>query len=318
MIKTNHFPLLVRQIMYQKKKIIIIIIAVILAAIFFTFWEFLGRDQKVNFIVNGKRMTVSLPRFPGMQLVDSKKTDCSFEADYTYYFFKNRNLSKYVIDSLKEGFILKNWEMKDTRNEEGFNVFEFYKEKDGKLETAQLKIGFVENRGTVIFLDYKRPPCSNVEGGGGKTTLQLYFNNRNFDPNSEDCRKVYPVNREFDKVPENMALQAMMELLKGPSTEEVSQGYTSFFSEKTQLILKDLRTKDETAYVNFYDFRSIIPNVSSSCGSAEFMAEIETTLKQFPNIKKVIFAIEGKPAVFYEWIQLGCSRENNCDERPFQ
>lgn len=304
--------------MQRKNKIVIL--AAILIFIFFGFWEFLARDQKVNFVMEGKRETVHLPRFPGMQLISSQKGDCSFEASYAYRFYKGRNLSKYVIDSLKEGFILKNWEMKDTRNEEGFNVFEFYKEKDGKMETAELKIGFQKNKGTVVFLNYKRPPCSESkkEEAINKVTLQLYFNNSIFNPNLEDCRKVYPVTREFDKMPENMAFQSLTELLKGPTPEEISQGYTLFFSEKTKLILKNLKIKDETAYVNFRDFRSIIPNVSASCGSAEFIAEIETTLKQFPNIKKVVIAIEDKPAVFYEWIQLGCSKENNCDERPFQ
>lgn len=306
--------------MQYKNKIIIVVILVIIFFSLFAFWELLGRDQEVNFLIEGKRETVHLPRFPGMQLISSQKGECSFEASYAYRFYKGRNLSKYVIDSLKEGFILKSWEMKDTRNEEGFNVFEFYKEKGGKLETAELKIGFQENRGTVVFLNYKRPPCSESkkEGATNKVTLQLYFNNNNFNPNLEDCRKVYPVTREFDKMPENMALQAIIELLKGPTPEEISQGYSSFFSEKTKLILKNLKIKDETAYINFHDFRSIIPNVSASCGSAEFIAEIETTLKQFPNIKKVIVAIEDKPAVFYEWVQLGCTKENNCDERPFQ
>ncbi|MDD5627369.1 MAG: GerMN domain-containing protein [Patescibacteria group bacterium] len=305
----------------MRRKNKIIILAAVLIVILFGFWEFLARDQGVNFIIEGKRETVHLPRFPGMQLISSQKGECSFEASYAYRFYKGRNLSKYVIDSLKEGFILKSWEMKDARDEEGFNVFEFYKEKDGKLETVELKIGFQENKGTVVFLNYKRPPCSESkkERATNKIILQLYFNNSNFNPNLEDCRKVYPVTREFDKIPENIALQSLTELLKGPSPEEISQGYISFFSEKTKLILKELKIKDETAYVNFYDFRSIIPNVSASCGSAEFMAEIETTLKQFPNIKKVIFAIEGKPAVFYEWVQLGCTEENNnCDGRPFQ
>lgn len=305
----------------MRRKNKIIILAAILIFIFFGFWEFLARDQEVNFTIEGKEETVHLPRFPGMQLVSSQKGECSFEASYAYRFYKGRNLSKYMIDSLKEGFILKNWEMKDTRDEGGFNIFEFYKEKGGKLETAELKIGFQENKGTVVFLNYKRTPCSESkkEEAINKATLQLYFNNSNLNPNMEDCRKVYPVMREFDKMPENIALQALTELLKGPAPEEISQGYTSFFSEKTKLILKNLKIKDETAYVNFYDFRSIIPNVSTSCGSAEFMAEIETTLKQFPNIKKVIFGIEDKPAVFYEWIHLGCTEENNnCDGRPFQ
>jgi hypothetical protein len=66
------------------------------------------------------------------------------------------------------------------------------------------------------------------------------------------------------------------------------------------------------------DIRQVIPNVSASCGSAEFLAEIETTLKQFPTVNKVIIAIDSKPSIFYEWIQIGCAKENDfCNETPF-
>jgi hypothetical protein len=43
------------------------------------------------------------------------------------------------------------------------------------------------------------------------------------------------------------------------------------------------------------------------------------TLKQFSSIEKVVFAIEGNPTTFYEWLQLSCNAEsNNCDAKPFQ
>jgi hypothetical protein len=148
-------------------------------------------------------------------------------------------------------------------------------------------------------------------------TVKAFFNNDKLDPEFS-CNKVFPVERE---IPETLgvAKAALEELFKGPTEEEKSQGYVSWFSDITKDILKSLKIENNTAYVNLEDIRQIIPNVSSSCGSAEFLAEVETTLKQFSGVDKVIIAINGKPSVFYEWIQIGCAKENDfCDEAPFK
>jgi len=149
-------------------------------------------------------------------------------------------------------------------------------------------------------------------------TIKVYFNNINFNPNLEDCSKVYLLNRIIPKTLE-VAKAALKELFKGPTEEEKSQGYTSWFSKETQDILQSVKVKNGTAYVDLKDLRQMIPNASTSCGSAEFFAEVETTLQQFPTVAKVIFAIDGKPATFYEWMQIGCYEENDfCDETPFK
>lgn len=148
--------------------------------------------------------------------------------------------------------------------------------------------------------------------------VKIYFNNTKLNPNSEDCSKVFLVDRLVLKT-ETPAVTTLQELFKGPNEGEKNQGYTSWFSDKTQDILKSLKVVEGTAYVNLKDVREIIPNASASCGSAQFLAEVETTLKQYSAVKTVIFAIEGKPETFYEWLQIGCSTENNiCDEAPFK
>ncbi len=151
-------------------------------------------------------------------------------------------------------------------------------------------------------------------------SLKVFYNNSNLNPNSVDCSKVYPLERAMVILPENgnTAQIALQELVKGPTSEEKSQGYISWFSDKTRDIIKNVKTENETAYVNLSDIRELIPNASASCGSTEFIAEIENTLKQFPNIKKVIFAIDKQPTLFYEWIQIGCNPDNdNCNKEPF-
>lgn len=44
-------------------------------------------------------------------------------------------------------------------------------------------------------------------------------------------------------------------------------------------------------------------NTTASCGG--FYSTIEETLKQFPSIKTVVFAVEASTSDFYEWQQVG-------------
>lgn len=148
-------------------------------------------------------------------------------------------------------------------------------------------------------------------------TVNVFFSNSELDP-EVSCNKVFPIERKIPKT-QAVAEVALEELFKGPTEVEKSQGYISWFSQETKDILRNVKIENNTAYVNLKDIRQIIPNVSTSCGSAEFLAEVETTLKQFPTVNKVIIAIDGKPSTFYEWIQIGCAKENNyCDETPFK
>ncbi|MBU1102233.1 GerMN domain-containing protein [Patescibacteria group bacterium] len=148
-------------------------------------------------------------------------------------------------------------------------------------------------------------------------TLKIFFSNSELDPEIS-CNKVFPVEREISETL-GLAKAALEELFKGPTEEEKSQGYVSWFSDTTKDILKTVKIENNTAYIDLKDIRQIIPNVSTSCGSAEFLAEVETTLEQFPSVGKVIIAIDGKPSIFYEWIQIGCAKENDfCDETPFK
>jgi eight-cysteine-cluster-containing protein len=148
-------------------------------------------------------------------------------------------------------------------------------------------------------------------------TVKVFFSNSQLDPEFS-CNKVFPVEREMS---ETLGVEkaVLEELFKGPTEEEKSQGYVSWFSQETKDILKSVKIENDTAYVDLKDIRQIIPNVSSSCGSVEFLTEVETTLKQFSAVDRVIIAIEGKPETFYEWIQIGCAKENDfCDEAPFK
>lgn len=159
-----------------------------------------------------------------------------------------------------------------------------------------------------------------TEGASNPSKLALvrvYFSNRLKSSGSGSCDQVFPVGRVVAS--EDRIEATISELLNGPTGHERDNGFNSFFSDKTKSMLKNIRVTNGTVYLNLNDIRPIIPNASSSCGSAQLMSEIDSTLKQFPEVKKVIVAINGKPNTFYDWIQVGCTAENNnCDDSSFK
>lgn len=142
----------------------------------------------------------------------------------------------------------------------------------------------------------------------------VYFGNEALNK-SFDCGLVYPVERNGGhKDPASVLLS----LFEGPTKPEIEEGYSSMFSASTAYALKKLTVRDGVAAVDLEDIRNVVPNVSSSCGSEQFISSVEETLFQFGGIKKVIFAIDGNPETFYEWTQLGCGEENyNCSQDMF-
>lgn len=149
-------------------------------------------------------------------------------------------------------------------------------------------------------------------------TLEVFFSNTNLDPAEVyDCTLVYPVERRVPKHAD-ITRVTLLELLKGPTAEEQAQGYTSPFSADTADILVSVRVADGKAYVDFKDFRELLPEVSASCGSQQFRHQVEQALKQFPGVGQVIYAIEKIPQTFYDFVGIGCDwRSITCDASQF-
>lgn len=149
------------------------------------------------------------------------------------------------------------------------------------------------------------------------TKIKVFFLNEKDDPNIEDCTAVKPTVREIPKTA-GIARAALLELFKGVNADEKAKGFVSFDPESTSGILKGLNIKDRVAFVNFDDIvYEKLGNATTSCGSG-FFTSIEKTLKQFPSIRKVVYAVEGDTDGFYEWVQVGecphgkrlCSKAN--------
>lgn len=144
----------------------------------------------------------------------------------------------------------------------------------------------------------------------------LYFDNTELNPEAL-CTAAFPVTRSsMDE--ETTATETLRMLLAGPTPSEKEDGYTSFFSEETADALIGMKVENGTAYVNLRDLRQVIPNASSSCGSTALLTQLRRTLTQYGDIYRVILAFEGSTQDFYDWLQLGCSPQNDdCNDEPF-
>lgn len=131
------------------------------------------------------------------------------------------------------------------------------------------------------------------------STVRVYFPRG--DPGIQ-CNRVFPVSR---RVATPAVLRAAMSsLLRGPTRAERKRGYGGWFSYRTAGMLRGVRVARSVAYVDFRDFRRVIPNASSSCGSALLLAQLDRTATQFPTVRRAIYSFNGSRLAFYEWLQL--------------
>ncbi len=130
------------------------------------------------------------------------------------------------------------------------------------------------------------------------TTVRVFFAARGTDP----CGTVMPVVREVAGPID--AARALRELLRGPTEEEAAAGYTSLFGPPTADTLEDVLVVGGVAHVSFRDLRQVLPNASSSCGSAALLAALDATLAQLPGVIGARYSFGGDEAAFYEWLQM--------------
>ena len=123
------------------------------------------------------------------------------------------------------------------------------------------------------------------------------------DADGDDGR-VFPVYRAAEK--SSGVLQAAIAvLLRGPNDAERNADVGSFFGIETAQLLRSVNITDGHAVVDFGDLRAVIPNASSSAGSARLLAELDATVFQFTPVKSVEYRLEGSCEAFSEWLQYG-------------
>lgn len=76
------------------------------------------------------------------------------------------------------------------------------------------------------------------------------------------------------------------------------------FLPATGQLLRSVRIANGVAHVDFHDFSKVIPNATSSFGSAALLAELDGTLTQFGTVRSTVYSFEGDVDAFYLWLQL--------------
>lgn len=147
--------------------------------------------------------------------------------------------------------------------------------------------------------------------------ISVYFTTTKNNANMIDCGKVAKVERVVDNV-SDLGQIYLDELLQGPTIEEREAGFVPHILTNKDLIWRTFVQRDNIVYINWPDFRQVIPNATTSCGSQAFLAPIEKTMQELPRADYVVHAINGDPRAFYEWMQLSCPEySNDCDKTPF-
>ena len=141
-------------------------------------------------------------------------------------------------------------------------------------------------------------PVAAAASTGGTAGVRVYFPRGDPGPS---CTRVVAV-------PRTVAAPAVLKgalraLLRGPTAAERERGLGGWFSSRTAGSLRSVRLARGVAYVDFRDFRRIVPNASSSCGSALLLAQLDRTVTQFRTVRRGIYSFDGSRAAFYEWLQ---------------
>jgi hypothetical protein len=134
--------------------------------------------------------------------------------------------------------------------------------------------GLPENDASVQF-----PVKFKIE----KQIVTIFLTNTELSKDTKDiCVEVYPVQREVIKT-QSIATATINELLKGPSQEEIDQGYGTSLNDN--IVLNSLTIKDGVAKA---DFNSQLDyQVGGSCRVSGIYTQIAETLKQFSTVNTV-------------------------------
>lgn len=123
--------------------------------------------------------------------------------------------------------------------------------------------------------------------GDKNIKLAAYFGNSALG-SSDDCQKVFPLYRLTAKT-EAIGAKSLSLLFNAfLSEEEKKAGYFSSLPDDAKLIY--LNIKDGVAYA---DFNNSFNSVGGSCRVSAIRSQVETTLKQFDSVKKVVISVGG-------------------------
>ena len=122
-------------------------------------------------------------------------------------------------------------------------------------------------------------------------TVQVFFSNATLVEGADiDCAVVFPVARLVPRTaaPARAALEA---LVAGPTADERARGYTTSIGPHVEI--RSLAIDQGVARV---DFSAALERTGGACVVTAIRSQIETTLEQFPSVRVVHIAIDGRSA----------------------
>jgi len=146
----------------KKKKLLIIgiIIAVGIILLLVLAKNFLA-GQKVRWTTpTGQERELQIPKIPGAKLISESKGDCSYKASYLHTLYKEKDLTRYIIQATKEALVEQGFRVVKEVQQEGKPTLELAKEIDKGETTLTLETAYDPNSGTTISLEFQWPPCS--------------------------------------------------------------------------------------------------------------------------------------------------------------
>lgn len=121
----------------------------------------------------------------------------------------------------------------------------------------------------------------------------------------QESPSVRPDSVEIAAPAPELALRAALEqALRGPAEPAAEH---SWFSPATAGALRSVSVDSAGhAIVDFADLRALIPNATSSAGSAMLLEELKSAVFSVDGIRSVDYLIEGSCERFWEWLQYSC------------
>lgn len=152
----------------QRFKIMIVVIAIVLIGLIgFAIWSLRDKEKTNGTTPSGeqgeKQREIRIPNIPDIELLSEEKGECSHQLEYVYKLYRDKDLSGYLEKPIRDAFLGQDWKLEEETAENGFKVFKFSSEKAEDFELMIVRIGFEPGKGTVLFLDYQWPPCSEEE-----------------------------------------------------------------------------------------------------------------------------------------------------------
>lgn len=158
----------------------------------------------------------------------------------------------------------------EPKTEEGYVEAFDYSAKDGtveNLDSVSIRFGKVEAQ-----------------------IIKTFYSNTQKDPGGRYCSRTYAVDRRIPKT-DAPARAALEEMLLGPTNAEGVAGYFSSIALYPKIEIQRLVIENSIANVDFNDALNM--QGGGSCKVAAIRSQIESTLKQFTTIKKVVISVNG-------------------------